>query len=96
MNSIVLQELMLGATFLLTLLNVWNNIRNNRKNTIADDPTIARIHISLAEVLKDIAHIRQTADQTALHKEIASLRSEVAELKAAVNLLMSDRKGQQK
>jgi len=88
LNALTLQEIMLAATFLLTFFNVWSNFKNARRNSVADDPTIAKIHIALAEVLKDIAHIKQAADQTTLRAEIGELKKEVAELKAKVDILM--------
>jgi len=88
LDAVILHEILLALTFVLTFFNVWNNVRNARRNSIANDPTISDIRISLAEILKDIAHVKQAADQKSLHKEIADLKAEVAELKASVKLLM--------
>jgi len=87
-NAITLQEIMLGLTFLLTFFNVYNNLRNARHNSIANDPTISGINVTLAELQKDITHIRQTADQSVLHREITELKAEIAQLKAKVDILM--------
>jgi len=62
---------MLAATFALTVMNMVSNYKSSRRNSIANDPTIAQINLQVAGLTKDIAYIKQITDQTAIRKEIA-------------------------
>jgi hypothetical protein len=54
LNPTVLQELMLVATFLLTLLNLWNNWHVNRSRSMQAEPIIQAIREEMAVIKSEM------------------------------------------
>ena len=57
MSGLTLESVMLGATLLLTVLNIFTNMRTTRQNEIATAPALNKIHLELAETRKDIQYV---------------------------------------
>lgn len=61
MSALTLQEILLAATFLLTVINIgngWNASRAAKARQLTDDPKIIKMHT-------DIEYIRMAVDSQA-------------------------------
>jgi len=87
MSTLTLQEIMLGLTFLLTLLNILNGWNAARSRKVASDPAITDIREQMIKLSVDLTYLRSMSDKyTANAADIANLRLEVANLRTEVRL----------
>ena len=95
MSILVLQEVLLALTFVLTLINLINGWNAARTRKTATDPAIIAIREQMVQMGADVSYIRATNDTqwTALstglsevNRRVDGLVNELAALKTEVSL----------
>ena len=101
MNDLTVQELMVGLTLVLTLINIWNGRRQAKIHETATNPAIVAIEKDAMATRKDVQYIREAMDaraasDAAINQRIDGVVKQVSMLDASVETLRETVKIMQK